>query len=600
MRPRGRPRAAAVVMSALMFAGAATVVASPQASASDYDGRSVLSSGHVDVFDARYVDDELVLFVNDGTQDGEPVVRTPADVVLHVTDASRIDMPASLVPGLPGFAEQNAEIWVLPQINTGGQLFAGWATEHIAPGTLQAGSRVTFTIEGVQGPGNFALWQTGVAGIDPKANSADGVPDAFHTATTYAHDHGNWAFSAEGEYVLEVAATAVLADGTTVTSEAVPYTFYVGDDLPTGEDEELTVSIGNWREFYIVNENHTITAVHPDDDRVAGYRWWQYIRATLGSTGEHWEGWLALGSERDFTLLNGVDDDGGEVYVELLDAGGNVIATSERREVRILAEEAPVEGLSIVGLRHHYHSTETANLQAQVFPSSFHSSFRWSTQRGDDDWVVVPGAATDKYSFPVGPHNHGLDVKVELLDDDGAVVLESAPVTVMLDDHGAEPPASQLITASLPVSEGALLISVDPAERDVVLSDFALNPEADRLVASGQLAPVAVVDTRSADAGWSVMGRTYQFVSVDGDTLAGEYLGWRPTVLSQSDGQEVAPGPDVPTGFESGTGLRLNQVLGSAESDGNGRAELGAELTLDAPLDLVPATYTGLLVFTVI
>lgn len=567
-----------------------------------YEDKVVLDRGHADVFDVQQTGSGLRLFVHDGTQ-GAAVDRAPGDVVLHVTDASKRTVSATVADALPGFAQAGTEAWVLPQSSTGDQLYAGWATERLPAGSLAEGTRVTFTVTGVQGPGEFALWQSDLDGPAVKVNSADGLPDAFQPAAAYSHDHGNWAFTAEGEYLVTVKASATLADGSNVSTPDTTYRFYVGAELPpAAEQPEPSVTIGNWKEFYTTNEVYTITAVHPELSEVTGYKWWQYLRATMGD-GTRWEGWIVLGSDKDFEVCTGVDCDGGRVKVELLGADGAVIATSEEREVRLVPEEDWTDGLNVTGLRNHYHSTETVNLEAKVYPEpSALTDFEWLTLApGATEWVPVGEARTSRYAFPVGPRDNGLQVRARLYDTDGTVAFESPPVTIVVDDHGDEPPADQTLTTTLHADQGALMISVDPEDRDVVLTDLALNPAADRYTATGELGTVNVIDTRIASTGWNVMGRSYEFISVDGDTIDGVNLGWQPAVLSTTDGLTVTPGPVVPTALDGGRyGLQANSVLGSSEAGGAGRAELGGSLTLDAPLSTKPGTYTALLVFTVI
>ncbi|ASO21514.1 surface-anchored protein [Actinoalloteichus hoggarensis] len=298
--------------------------------------RVVLSEGHVDAFEVQYVDDALRLLVHDGTNAGSPAVdREPADVLFAVTDASAATAPANLAVELPGFAEAGQDVWVLPQNPVAGQLYQGWATERLPAGLLAEGSRVSFEIRSVEGPGEFALWQSGFGGLVVKANSGDGLPDTFQAAAAYTHEHANWGFSEPGDYTIEVNAHAVLADGTEVESGIEAYGFSVGGEAPeTPEDPDV-----------------------------------------------------------------------------------------------------PGPALVIDGMAHHYHTGDVATLTATYSQETDLTDYRWFTRAApDQEWSLIPGATGPVYSFTAGPDVHGDDIIVRLYDGD-AIVAESAPATVVVDDH---------------------------------------------------------------------------------------------------------------------------------------------------------------------
>ncbi|MGF1618570.1 MAG: hypothetical protein ACFCU2_12310, partial [Acidimicrobiia bacterium] len=172
---------------------------------------------------------------------------------------------------------------------------------------------------------------------------------------------------------------------------------------------------------------------------------------------------------------------------------------------------------------------------------------------------------------------------------------------IHIDDHDdPEPPAdlSQTITVSLEADEGALVVSVDPDDRHVIMSNFELSASADSWESTGELRPVTVTDTRSAAPGWNVFGQVSIFES-DTSSFPGSYLGWTPKVLSQSDGQGVNEGALVAPGFPSGDGLSVSSGLASASpGSGIGTAQLSADLFLVAPTTIEPGTYDALLTIT--
>ncbi|MDO8201575.1 choice-of-anchor M domain-containing protein, partial [Conexibacter sp. CPCC 205762] len=194
-------RAAALRAAA---AGVAAALAGPGSAAA---APVVLQDGHVD-WGARLVDGALRVQVKDGTAGSGAVVwRDPADVVFHVRPAARTSVPAGAAfafLGTPG-----APLWLLPQVQRPGVLWPGWNTEEIAGG--QVAGPLTWTLDAVDGPGRFALFSSGTfGGATTLFDSGDGLPDTT-TVPAGTHAHGNWAFGAEGRYLLTLTTRAALA-----------------------------------------------------------------------------------------------------------------------------------------------------------------------------------------------------------------------------------------------------------------------------------------------------------------------------------------------------------------------------------------------------
>jgi hypothetical protein len=93
-----------------------------------------------------------------------------------------------------------------------------------------------------------------------------------------------------------------------------------------------------------------------------------------------------------------------------------------------------------------------------------------------------------------------------------------------------------------------------------------------RTVATGNLGPVTVSDTRPASPGWTVFGQA----SDSGGTVSGDALGWIPAVVS-SAGRVSAGRPVLPQRPGLGTAARLGS------SAGKGTAVLSARLSLALP-----------------
>ncbi|SDU68548.1 choice-of-anchor M domain-containing protein [Jiangella alkaliphila] len=269
------------------------------------------------------------------------------------------------------------------------------------------------------------------------------------------------------------------------------------------------------------------------------------------------------------------------------------------------AEPAPSTTLGISGLAGHYHSGDIVTLTAVQDPPTGLDHYHWFTRvPGASEWVVVPDAGTGEYSFTATADHNGVAVIVRLYDADHAVVAESAPVTIVVDDHGEpEPPGdlAQRIVATLPEDEGALVASVDPDDAEVVMSDFELGAAADRWTSTGDLRPVTVTDTRAATPGWVVSGQVGDFTSDGGDVLGGGHLGWTPLVAEQPGGGGVTAGGSVAPGPDTGDGLSVSRPLAAAAAgDGAGTSRLGAGLLIEAPTTLVAGTYEATITFTAI
>lgn len=287
-------------------------------------------------------------------------------------------------------------------------------------------------------------------------------------------------------------------------------------------------------------------------------------------------------------------------------ATGNVVTTPAQRYTFAVGETVehndPAPGavtLSVTGLAHHYHTGDVAKLTAVQSPAPVSDHFHWFTRESEQaGWTAVEGAYGDSYGFIV-THEH--EVKAVLYNHAHEAIAETEPLQIEIDDHGNTPGIGPEVSVTHPVSQGALTVSVAPGHWDAELSDLTLNAEADRLVATGEVAGITVTDTRTENLGWNANGRLRAFVTVDGDDLDGKYLGWAPKVISTSDHQVVNAGSAVAPGFDAGTGIKGWSGLGTAAAGSSlGTAVLGADLTLEAPTNTPVGEYRGVLLLTVI
>jgi putative ABC transporter-associated repeat protein len=189
----------------------------------------VLDNGHVDLIAPHLVDGELGTRVKDGTAGPDRAVwRDPADVVLHLVPAARNTVPTD--PAYAFLGSPGTPVWLIPQTQIPGIVWAGWNTESLDPREVRGDVRVSWSA--VDGPGEVAVFLTGITPT-VLVDSGDGLPDAV-TVPLGTHAHANWAFGAEGVYRITVEVTATLADGRAVSDRDV-FTVAVGAVDPTAD-----------------------------------------------------------------------------------------------------------------------------------------------------------------------------------------------------------------------------------------------------------------------------------------------------------------------------------------------------------------------------
>lgn len=158
---------------------------------------------------------------------------------------------------------------------------------------------------------------------------------------------------------------------------------------------------------------------------------------------------------------------------------------------------------------------------------------------------------------------------------------------------GAE--GDQAVAVIVPEArEGELTWSLEGTSNLVNLG--VAEERGDHFAAAGELVPVRVTDSRLEAPAWSVSAQISDFRAGE-QTVSGKYLGWTPEVL-ENEGGAVAGAP-VASGFDSGEGLAVSRVLGSAAAGHpTGSSVLGADLDLKLPLSVGSGTYTATLTLT--
>jgi len=218
--------------------------------------------GHVDGFAVSVEGGALDVHILDDEAD---VVRDPANTVLHARPGAQVQVPNN--PQYAFLGPVGSTVWILPQVQNPNLLWLGWNTQAIGAGVLQ-GNQLTWRLNSVQGPGSFQIFTTGAFGAPSVIfNSANGLPDTT-VVPVGTHAHGNWSFGAAGQYTLNFEATAVLANGTPVTSGVVPYTITVESyscaDIDDVTIDPSTVAGGGTVDVdYVVSNCGTVAATFP-------------------------------------------------------------------------------------------------------------------------------------------------------------------------------------------------------------------------------------------------------------------------------------------------------------------------------------------------
>jgi surface-anchored protein len=191
-------------------------------SASRAHATTILSSGHVDIFEAEYevAGETPTLHLGVHNDDGH---YEPGDVILEVKNAAYTST-SGLPTGITNIL--GADAWILPaDLETAAAL-----------GVLEAGigrvgefpdsSAVTFTLlsAGASNPGNFVLF-TGANAIRLSALGSTVGTSAF--TLTAAHLHWNWGFSAPGTYTFDMQASYTDPTFGLLQSPVETYTFQV-------------------------------------------------------------------------------------------------------------------------------------------------------------------------------------------------------------------------------------------------------------------------------------------------------------------------------------------------------------------------------------
>ncbi len=206
-----RTTAPAIVGSLVLLAGAPAAKGATSV---------VIADGHVDAPAVRLVGGRLGVAVRDG-RTPTSVWRSPNTVVLRVTDRARATVPA----GMGFIAPRGTTVWMVPQTQRAGVLWAGWSTETIRPAQIRG--PIAWRLDRVTGPGRMVLFQTGSFGARRVLFTSAARMPQRRVIPAGVHQHGNWVFTRKGVYRLQFTVTATTAAGVR-RAATTTFTYRVG------------------------------------------------------------------------------------------------------------------------------------------------------------------------------------------------------------------------------------------------------------------------------------------------------------------------------------------------------------------------------------
>jgi putative ABC transporter-associated repeat protein len=162
----------------------------------------------------------------------------PGTLVFHLGDAAAADAPGGQFAFLG-----SGRIWQIPLTQQAGVPWLGWNTQHPSIAGHAQG-QVTLTLEGLDGPGDLAVYSVdswgqlgekyfGTVGGFPRSTSID-------VGASGVHVHGIWAFTAPGAYHADLTFAGTI-DGERV-SATTTLTFFAGAGDPRSAVRERTVT----------------------------------------------------------------------------------------------------------------------------------------------------------------------------------------------------------------------------------------------------------------------------------------------------------------------------------------------------------------------
>ena len=196
----------------------------------NYEGDYVIAGVHTEMLNAFLDGNQFTLGTLADTAPGKQGRFNPARTVFHLPDVE--DAHTNVVAGYDYIAPEGTDIFYIPSTRTRGLLYPGLGAEGIRPGALKDNTINLELVRSSVPEGGRAEVFTESGRDNPRVFSTNDQL-APHTITAGGHEHLSWAFTRAGVYQLTFRATATLADGTPVSSEAT-YTIAVGTNAEDG------------------------------------------------------------------------------------------------------------------------------------------------------------------------------------------------------------------------------------------------------------------------------------------------------------------------------------------------------------------------------
>ena len=196
----------------------------------NYEGDYVIAGVHTEMLNAFLDGNQFTLGTLADTAPGQQGRFNPARTVFHLPDVE--DAHTNVVAGYDYIAPEGTDIFYIPSTRTRGLLYPGLGAEGIRPGALKDNTINLELVRSSVPEGGRAEVFTESGRDNPRVFSTNDQL-APHTITAGGHEHLSWAFTRAGIYQLTFRATATLADGTPVSSEAT-YTIAVGTNAEDG------------------------------------------------------------------------------------------------------------------------------------------------------------------------------------------------------------------------------------------------------------------------------------------------------------------------------------------------------------------------------
>ena len=196
----------------------------------NYEGDYVIAGVHTEMLNAFLDGNQFTLGTLADTGPGQQGRFNPARTVFHLPNVE--DAHTKVVAGYDYIAPEGTDIFYIPSTRTRGLLYPGLGAEGIRPGALKDNTINLELVRSSVPEGGRAEVFTESGRDNPRVFSTNDKL-APHTITSGGHEHLSWAFTRAGIYQLTFRATATLADGTPVSSEAT-YTIAVGTNAEDG------------------------------------------------------------------------------------------------------------------------------------------------------------------------------------------------------------------------------------------------------------------------------------------------------------------------------------------------------------------------------